>query len=48
MEMKRLCVLSCQYDSHNNANHTVSHNDPDEKETKSSKIPEADETNWSS
>ena len=34
MEIKRFCILSCQYDSHNYANHTVSHNNPDEKETK--------------
>ena len=34
MESKRLCILSSHCDSHNNANHTVSHNNPDEKETK--------------
>ena len=34
MEIKRLCILSCHCDSHNNANHTVSHNNRDEKETK--------------
>ena len=34
MEIKRLCILSCHCDSHNNANPTVCHNNPDEKETK--------------
>ena len=34
MEIKRLCILSCHSNSHNYANHTVNHNNPDEKETK--------------
>ena len=34
MEIKRLCILSSHCDSHSYANRTVSHNNPDEKETK--------------